>query len=155
MNEIHFYNPRGRFGFLANFSRHPIIVGGEVWKTVEHYFQSQKFVHRPEVLRAVKSASTPSAAKKMAKDNKRFRRRDWLKIRERVMRTALNAKFEQHPDLAQKLLATKNCPLVEIAPDDAFWGVGSDGNGKNKAGKLLMRIRGHLASRSDGGMTSR
>jgi ribA/ribD-fused uncharacterized protein len=114
---------------------------------VEHFFQSQKFKHRPEIFRAIKAARTPGAAKKIAKENKRLRRRDWVDIREHVMRTALKAKFEQHADIAHKLLATGKSRIVENAPDDRFWGVGDDGRGENRVGKMLMRIRGHLAAR--------
>ena len=31
--------------------------------------------------------------------------------------------------------------LVENAPGDAYWGVGKDGNGKNRLGVLLMEVR--------------
>ena len=40
---IFFYLKRDPFGWLSNFSPHPIEMKGRVWPTVEHYYQAQKF----------------------------------------------------------------------------------------------------------------
>ena len=56
------------------------------------------------------------------------------------MRKVLQAKFEQHPDLMEKLVATRS-PLVEYNDwNDKFWGV-CDGVGHNCLGRLLMELR--------------
>ncbi len=36
---------------------------------------------------------------------------------------------------------TGNCPIVENAPGDYYWGCGKDGSGKNKLGEVLMQVR--------------
>jgi ribA/ribD-fused uncharacterized protein len=57
------------------------------------------------------------------------------------MDKALFLKFTQYEDLKQLLLGTGNAHLVEDSPIDAFWGVGSNGQGENQLGLALMRIR--------------
>ena len=56
------------------------------------------------------------------------------------------AKFMQHSDLKEQLLSTGSVQLVEGNDwNDREWGV-CNGEGKNKLGKILMRIRGELAN---------
>ena len=51
------------------------------------------------------------------------------------------AKYTQNPVLAEKLLATGDDELVEFNTwNDKYWGV-CRGEGENKLGKVLMRIR--------------
>ena len=39
---LYFARDRGMFGFLSHFHPAPILLDGEVWPTVEHYYQAQK-----------------------------------------------------------------------------------------------------------------
>jgi N-glycosidase YbiA len=64
------------------------------------------------------------------------------------MYRAVRRKFERHLELKAMLLATGDQELIESAPTDPYWGVGRDGTGQNKLGKILARIRDEL--RSDG-----
>jgi N-glycosidase YbiA len=60
------------------------------------------------------------------------------------MRTALRAKFKQHPELKKTLLSTGEARLIESSPTDSYWGIATreDGSeGFNKLGLLLMEIR--------------
>lgn len=61
------------------------------------------------------------------------------------MRTVIKAKFDQNPDLLQRLRATGNAHLVEHTQNDAFWGDGSNGPtigpGQNMLGQILMQFR--------------
>jgi hypothetical protein len=61
------------------------------------------------------------------------------------MMKAVRAKF-QIPALKAKLLATGNVLIRVMSPQDNFWGVGRSGKGKNKLGKILMRVREELAA---------
>lgn len=60
------------------------------------------------------------------------------------MREALRAKFTQHKDLRETLLATGDARLVEHTKNDNYWGDGGDGSGLNKLGELLMKLRAEL-----------
>lgn len=60
------------------------------------------------------------------------------------MLEGLRAKFEQHPDLAARLLHSGDRLLVEHTRNDSYWGDGGDGDGKNRLGHLLMQVRDEL-----------
>lgn len=140
---IEFYLPADPYGELSNFAPFPIKLGGKRWPTSEHYFQAQKFAgtaHEEEIRRAKK----PKLAAEMGRDRKRPLRRDWESVKESVMLAALRAKFTQHDDLRALLLGTGDARLVEHTTNDAYWGDGGDGSGKNRLGHLLMQLRAEL-----------
>jgi len=145
MSDVEFFSARGRHGYLANYSRHGIRLYGMHWRTVEHYFQAQKFSIGSKIRSNIRAAKTPAKAKEIAKRNAKFYRRDWPLIREDVMRRAIQAKFRQHPDLARKLLATGGARIVEHSIDDGYWGDGLDGKGLNRMGLLLMELRDQMS----------
>ena len=47
-------------------------------------------------------------------------------------------------DIRSILLGTGDATLVEHTENDAYWGDGGDGSGKNMLGKILMRVRERL-----------
>ena len=65
------------------------------------------------------------------------------RIKLSVMETGLRAKFDQNPDLRQKLIDTFPAMLVEGNTwGDVFWGVDlHTRKGENHLGKLLMKLR--------------
>lgn len=131
---------RGKYGFLSNFYESPIEDENITYPTVEHYFQAQKTLNREEKLKIAK-ATKPAKAKKMGRQVKL--RKDWEDIKLQVMEKALRLKF-QDSTLRKKLIATGDEELVEWNPwGDRYWGV-CNGSGKNKLGKLLMKIRKEL-----------
>jgi len=140
---IKFYKAQGPYGFLSNFSRHAVTIEGKRWPTTEHYFQGQKFAGKPQE-EVVRRALTPFSAKKLggarSSDGGPLRK-DWPKVKEEVMYTALQAKFTQHQDLREKLLATGNAVLVEHTNKDSYWGDGGNGSGLNRLGALLVQLR--------------
>lgn len=42
---IYFFNPEDENGWIANFSDHSVYIEGIKYRTVEHYFQAQKFLN--------------------------------------------------------------------------------------------------------------
>lgn len=149
-DDIYFYEKTkgrtdGKYRFLSNFYKAMMIIDNKEYITVEHYFQSMKHAGT-DMEKKIRLASTPEKAKKLAWT--RELPPDWPEIKEDVMLKALRAKFNQHPKLADKLLATGNARLHEDSPTDMYWGV----KGLDKSGKLLMIVRGELrkeVSRSD------
>jgi len=71
-------------------------------------------------------------------------RQDWDLIKDRVMYIIVKAKFEQHDDLKELLISTKDREIRESSPSDYYWGSGKDNSGKNILGKILMKIRKEL-----------
>lgn len=140
MNEIKFYSTQDKFGEFSNFTHFPIKLDGKMWPTTEHYFQAQKFtdIHYQEKIRKEKS---PMIAARLGRDRKQKLRKDWESVKNNVMKKALTAKFTQHEDLKILLLSTDETKLIEHTENDAYWGDGGDGHGKNWRGLLLMQIR--------------
>lgn len=144
LKQIRFYRPEGEWGWLANFSEHPICIDGSTWQTVEHYFQAQKFIDSRLRL-IVQNQPTAAAAKHFAKQNATSRRSDWLLVRDEVMFRGIRAKFLQHEDLRDKLLGTTPAIIVEDCDDDLYWCGGRRNAGKNRMGELLMQLRAELS----------
>lgn len=145
---IRFYAVSDAFGCFSNFSRHAIALKKKRWPTTEHYFQAQEFEGDADEER-VRRAGTPMLAAQMGRDRKRKLRRDWESVKDRVMLEALRAKFTQHDDLRETLLATGDALIVEHTENDDYWGDGGDGSGKNRLGRLLMQVRAELLAAAE------
>lgn len=137
---IAFYSVTDEYGAFSNFAPYPIVLRGQRWPTTEHFFQAMKFEDRRHQA-AIRDANTPLIAARMGRDRKRKLRRDWERIKLGVMREAVEAKFRQHADLRALLLGTADALLVEHTDNDAYWGDGGDGSGRNELGRILMAVR--------------
>jgi ribA/ribD-fused uncharacterized protein len=155
---LFFRRDRPDFGFLSHFYPSPILLDGEEWPTVEHYYQFHKSLD-PQYRQAIRDAATPGEAKQLSAypdprrkaaarswflANGQLPRADWMAVKRDIMRRADRAKYDQHPDLAERLLATDEAEIVEDSPYDDFWGVGRDATGENWAGRILMEVRAAL-----------
>jgi len=145
MSRILFYRPREPYGEFSNFSPHPIKIRGKEWRTSEHYFQSQKFAGT-EYEERIKQTRSPMIAARMGRSRAQPIRPDWDRVKDDIMREALQAKFNQHPNLRSLLLSTGEAEIVEHTTKDGYWGDGGDGSGRNRLGKLLMELRKELRS---------
>ncbi|GLX69348.1 NADAR family protein [Paenibacillus glycanilyticus] len=137
---INFYETDKPYGCFSNFSKHQITLQNKEWPTTEHYFQAQKFVgtiHEDEI----RLASTPMDAARLGRDRNKPLRKDWEECKVSIMREALLAKIEQHPNVKSILLSTGDCVIFEHTINDSFWGDGGNGQGENRLGSLLMNIR--------------
>lgn len=71
-----------------------------------------------------------------------------FELKEQLMYEILLCKFTQNPALLKALLNTNNDTIIEntslASYDDAFWGNGKNGNGRNALGMALMRVREDL-----------
>lgn len=143
---ILFYSTSEAFGEFSNFAEFPIEMGRKRWPTSEHYFQAQKFTDRSHA-EAIRKAKSPMAAARMGRDWKKPIRKDWEKVKDGIMRQAVEAKFTQHEELKALLLSTGDRKLVEHTSNDAYWGDGGDGSGKNMLGRILMEVRERLKPR--------
>ena len=84
-------------------------------------------------------------AARLGRDRKQKLRKDWQSVKNNVMKKALMAKFSQHDDLKILLLSTGEAKLIEHTENDAYWGDGGDGKGKNYLGILLMQVREEIS----------
>ena len=140
---IRFFEPTGRYGFLCNYYPARININGRAYKSVEHYYQSQKT--RNGALRAwIMSAPNGHFAFKAGRAlGPKELIKNWDKIKVGVMRRALLAKFTQNKDLQARLLNTENAILQEDNPYGSYWAI----SGEDRLGKLLMEIRSKLKKR--------
>jgi hypothetical protein len=146
---IRFYSVNGDYGELSNFALYPITLRGKLWPTSEHYFQAQKFAASQDQ-EEIRRANTPMLAAQMGRDRKRKLRRDWESVKRNVMREAVEAKFRQHAELRELLLATGDARLIEHTENDDYWGDGGDGSGQNALGRILMAVRERLREEAEG-----
>lgn len=133
----------GKYRFLSNFWYSNIRPLGSsyTFPTVEHAYQCAKAVKKEDFL-AIYNAKTPGQTKKIARTVEL--RPNWDEIKFKVMKIFVEIKFEQNPDLAQKLLNTGDAELVEGNTwGDVYWGV-CKGVGENNLGKILMEVREKL-----------
>jgi ribA/ribD-fused uncharacterized protein len=139
---IRFYSRSETHSELSNFAPFPIEIDGEAWPSVEHYYQAAKFAD-PEMREKIKLAPKPVIAKKLAEKYSGRIRTDWTEVRDGVMERALRDKLARHHQIRELLMSTGEEELIETAPD-RYWGIGRDGAGENRLGRLWMRLRAEL-----------
>lgn len=126
---------RGEYSFLSNF--HPVEINyeGYTYQNVESAFQAQKDLSRRGEFKDL----NPVMAKRLGRKVKL--RSDWEIVKVDIMRKLVKCKFDQHPDLKEKLINTGDRLLIEGNTwNDTFWGM-CKGNGKNMLGIILMELR--------------
>jgi ribA/ribD-fused uncharacterized protein len=133
---------RGKYYFLSNFYEAPVTYENIAYQNNEAAFQSAKITDYDKRLQFANL--NPSQAK--SKGRHVTLRHGWESIKEEVMYEVCKAKFSQNIDLKQKLISTGDEYLEEGNTwGDKEWGTVS-GKGKNKLGKILMRIRDEAKS---------
>ena len=136
---ILFFNRDDKYYQFSNFSGHGFELDGYRWKTMEHYFQAMKFEGTDQFSRILNCGS-PKQAKDLGQSRIIAIRKDWDSVKEGIMYRGLKQKFS-NPELRTLLLSTGKKELIENSPYDKYWGVGPNGNGKNRLGNLLMDLR--------------
>jgi len=131
----------GLYGFLSNtYMCEFLDDNGLSHKSVEHYYQSHKTVD-PNERNKIRCAEAPMESKRLGR--KCQLRTHWEQIKDSIMEDALRLKFKNE-DLKSKLIATHPYDLVEGNWwGDTYWGV-FNGEGLNKLGIMLMKIRDEM-----------
>lgn len=131
------------------YDEKPITINGEIYQGPEQYFQLQKSVGTcdEEKAKLLMKTATPDQAYGIGRNcQMRF---DWEQRKDDVMYTTLYAKFSQYNDLKKLLLTTGSHQLVQLKPNDPYWGTGFDGSGLNRLGEILMKIRNVIFCREN------
>lgn len=137
---------RGEYGFLSNFHKCKVEFEGMTYPSVEHAFQAAKNPD-PEYRRSIAAVGSPVTAKRMGR--RTALRSDWEKVKDGIMYELLKSKFSD-PGLRDKLIATGSAELIEGNNHwDRYWGV-CRGEGLNKLGKLLMKVREEAKTDNNG-----
>ncbi len=134
------------YKFLSNFYEAKVTYDGLIYGSNEAAFQAQKCRTKEE--KAAFTEYGPGKSKGIGR--KVSLREDWEEVKFGFMEEIVRAKFMQHPELAQKLLATGDKALVEGNRwGDVCWGVDMrTGQGENRLGKILMKVREELKKTS-------
>ena len=131
---------RGEYSFLSNFYEAPVEYEGLTYRSSEAAYQAQKCADPKD--RKVFTAMNPAEAKKAGRTV--TLRKDWEDVKISIMTGIVRAKFEQNPDLAERLIATKDAYLEEGNNwGDRVWGT-VNGEGANNLGLILMDTRKFL-----------
>jgi ribA/ribD-fused uncharacterized protein len=126
------------YHFLSNFFTEPDGTH------VEGEYQARKTLPISSHIEKMKPGDAKRAGKKVKL------RPDWEQVKLRIMDELVMAKFVDHPELREKLLATRDVELIEVnAWGDRFWGMCHDPvtgqmAGKNHLGLTLMGVRDWL-----------
>lgn len=137
---IYFYSQNQAFSEFSNFAPFGFEMEGVYYKTVEHYYQSQKFSD-PDFVGQILNAPSPKSASILGKSSKFELRQNWDQIKDTIMFHGVKRKFETNELLLKMLLKTEDKLIIENSPYDNYWGIGSNGTGFNKLGAILMRVR--------------
>ena len=131
---------RGKYYFLSNFMCARVKYLGVEYSNNEAAFQAQKSLD--DSIKLKFKDLNPNEAKSLGRRIKL--RKDWESVKDEIMYQICRAKFELNPVLMKALIDTGNELLEEGNTwGDTEWGT-VNGEGKNKLGKILMRIRSEL-----------
>ncbi|MFK4693037.1 putative NAD-dependent protein-ADP-ribosyltransferase YbiA (DUF1768 family) [Streptomyces pristinaespiralis] len=131
---------------LRNDYPAPVDIDGVIYPSVAHAYWALS-VTGEDTRAAVLATGNANMARRIAAEA--ARRPGWEHARTAVMTSLLRAKYTQHPDLAEILLATADATVVYDDSDSAFWG-NDTGQGRNWTGRLLELVRSELQARRAG-----
>ncbi len=127
---------------LSNFWPSPVDYLGLTYPTIEHAYQAAK-TENIEVRRDIQQAKTPGKAKRLGRRCSLIL--GWEKSKDSIMLELVTQKFTRYSGLRKLLLTTGEIELIEGNTwGDIYWGV-CQGEGQNKLGEILMKIRFELA----------
>ncbi|MER6446146.1 NADAR family protein [Streptomyces venezuelae] len=125
-----------------------VTYGGETYPSVLHGYWALSAAEPADHdrIRACATAREAQDAGGLAK-----RRTDWPSVRLAVMAGLLRAKFEQHPPLAEILLATGDAGIRYTGIFEApFWRADGPRGGRDWTGRLLELVRSELRAAQSG-----
>ncbi|MEM0952997.1 MAG: NADAR family protein [Pseudomonadota bacterium] len=128
---------------LSGFARYGFFLDDAEWPSVEHYFQALKS-DDPVWRERIRAAAHPRQARRLGRSRRLHLRNDWKQVRRVVMTRAVYIKCRTHDEVAERLLATADAPVIETNAYDYFWGCGRDRRGLNTYGQVLMDVRTRL-----------
>jgi predicted NAD-dependent protein-ADP-ribosyltransferase YbiA (DUF1768 family) len=126
---------------LQNVYPAAIVVDGREYRSVVHAYWALS-TSDTQWHDRIAAVPEPYAAERLARESPRWPH--WPAVRLAVMATLLRAKYGQHRELAQALLATGDAHIVYVGFDSAYWT--AHWSGTNWIGRLLEVVRSELAA---------
>jgi predicted NAD-dependent protein-ADP-ribosyltransferase YbiA (DUF1768 family)/uncharacterized protein YigA (DUF484 family) len=147
--KINIYAGTGENAELSNFAIRPFTIGGDEYKSVEQYFQYQKWNYLKEdidknvfdlnakVANAIMRTTDGGMLRRFGKKFLALDKETWDNNSSKEMKVALKASFEQNSDALAKLLATGNATLTHTQESPkSKW--------REEFPRLLMEVRNEL-----------
>jgi len=129
---------RGKYSFLSNFYKAPVVFDDVLYPSVENAYQAAKTLDINVREYFVNCTAVD------AKRSKVILRPDWDLVKVSIMYDLVYQKFFRHIDLRNQLLSTGNIELIEGNYwGDTFWGI-CRGKGDNYLGRILMQVRSEM-----------
>jgi ribA/ribD-fused uncharacterized protein len=146
-SQVGFYDCKEQpYGVFSNYHLANIIINGISFKSSEEFYQCEKF--EDEWYREqIKATNTSNKSRVLGHQEIKYDHQWQLplnaiveesfkrgvkpkanfdQIKDKVMLTALWAKFTQHLNLQQLLLSTGEAYIYENSPYDSYWGTAND-----------------------------
>lgn len=121
----------------------PVSFGedGHVFASAEHYMMAHKawLFDDHATAAQILAAGHPGEAKTLGRTVSGFDEAVWDARRFDIVVRGNSAKFGQHPELREFLLATRNRVLVEASPVDRIWGIGLTADDERAASPTTWR----------------
>lgn len=157
MKTVYFFRHNEVNGYLSNWFESPFAEDDMKYSCVEQYIMYQKAKLFGDLVSAklIMQTNDPAKMKQLGRQVRGFNDDIWNKNKENVALRGVKFKFEQNPNLKEKLLLyPKNTIFAEANPKDKIWGIGfsekdAEKNkkqwGANLLGKIISRVRLSLA----------
>ncbi|KAF1955570.1 DUF1768-domain-containing protein [Byssothecium circinans] len=163
-DRVFFFGAQKENGCLSNMFRSRFEKNGNVFLTVEHYFQYQKaaMFEDAAAMRKILAAPNPKSAKAFGRKVKNFEDKPWVDAVYGIVIEACRLKFTESEfasELRAQLLATGNAEILEASRTDRRWGIGltikqamehnGPWPGQNLLGRALQETRQWLRETYD------
>jgi ribA/ribD-fused uncharacterized protein len=135
--------------YFSAYSAHAIEYKGMVYPTIEHAYHCQRYESQ-EISQAILTARSPFKAWGVSQKYKDRQMSDFSDRKLAVMEELCRVKLAQHEDVRQAPVDTGQMKIVKHITTgpraDGFWDDGTDGTGRNEAGKIWMKLRDEISA---------
>jgi len=143
-------------GPFSQWAKYRIEIKGKTYVTCEQYMMAEKarLFGDSDAEAKIMAAQNPREQKAIGRKVRNFEEARWKAACEEIVYQANLAKFSQHEELKNILLATGDKTIAEASPEDAIWGIGMAEDhpnvtemslwGQNLLGKAIARVRERL-----------
>ena len=111
--------------YMSQWALRDIVIEKVTYNCCEQFMMACKAVLFKDVRmwNKIMGAKDPAMQKKYGRMVENFDEKKWNKVARDIVYKANYAKFTQHEDLKEKLIATGDKTIVEASPCEAVWGV--------------------------------
>ena len=137
------------FIYFSPYTAHQIEIEGQVYPTVVHAYQCQRYTDL-KIIEEIRGARSPVKAWEISSKYKHLQIPEFKDENHKlkVMKMLMQFKTTQHEEIKKALLDSGDLQIVKhittYPPGDGFWDDGEDGKGLNHIGRMWMEIREEL-----------